>query len=509
MANDSGSIGFFAAEMLAQTAARHPGKTAIIAKDATLSFGELNERVGALAANLQREGIESGDRVGLLLPNSTAIPLCYYASQKIGAVTVILDARLKGKELEGVLEDADLKLLIVHAEVESELEEAFKTTRGVPLWVAGERGERSLEARFMASARATAPRGRRADDEALILYTSGTTGEPKGVVLTYRNLMQYPRVMREMRIADATTIRGCILPMSHIVGPVVCNELAEKGYTLVIFDQINPLKLLEGIQKYRISVFEGVPIVFQLLVGVKNLADYDTRSMKIAAMMGTTVPLPLLRAFQSAQPHIRVIQGYGLTEASPLITLVEPAKAQDKIGSVGRPVPGVEVRIVDAQGRELGIDEPGEIITRGPHVMKGYFRKPGATAERIRDGWLYTGDIGKRDRDGYYYHLGRQDDMIITGGLNVYPAEVENLIYTYPEVHETIVFAIPDSKRGQVLGAAVVPRPGAALNPRELLHFLRANLANFKVPDKIIVRESLPRTSSGKTIRAAETLLAD
>ena len=179
------------------------------------------------------------------------------------------------------------------------------------------------------------------------------------------------------------------------------------------------------------------------------------------------------------------------------------------MGSIGRAVPGVEVKIVDEAGNELGVDEPGEIITRGPHVMKGYFRRPDATAERIRDGWLYTGDVGKRGTDGYYYHLGRRDDMIITGGLNVYPAEVENLIYTYPGVQENIVFAIPDGKRGQVIGAAVVPRPGAHLSEKELLAFLRANLANFKVPDKIVVRDSLPRTSSGKSIRDAQTLLAN
>jgi long-chain acyl-CoA synthetase len=230
--------------------------------------------------------------------------------------------------------------------------------------------------------------------------------------------------------------------------------------------------------------------------------------MKIAAMMGTSIPLPLLRAFQAAQPHIKVIQGYGLTETSPMITLVEPDKAEVKMGSIGRAVPGVEVKIVDENGKELGVDEPGEIITRGPHVMKGYFRRAGATAERIRNGWLYTGDVGKRGADGYYYHLGRRDDMIITGGLNVYPAEVENLIYTYPGVQETIVFAIPDARRGQVLGAAVVQRPGATVHDKELLTFLRANLANFKVPDRIVVREALPRTSSGKTIRDAETLLA-
>jgi long-chain acyl-CoA synthetase len=230
--------------------------------------------------------------------------------------------------------------------------------------------------------------------------------------------------------------------------------------------------------------------------------------MKVAAMMGTSIPLPLLRAFQAAQPHIKVIQGYGLTETSPMITLVEPNKAEAKMGSIGCAVPGVEVKIVDENGKELCVDEPGEIITRGPHVMKGYFRRPSATAERIRGGWLYTGDVGKRGADGYYYHLGRRDDMIITGGLNVYPAEVENMIYTYPGVQETIVFAIPDAKRGAVIGAAIVPRSGASVVEKEMLTFLRANLANFKVPDRVVIRESLPRTSSGKTIREAETLLA-
>jgi long-chain acyl-CoA synthetase len=509
MANHTGSVGFFAAEVLEKTAARQAQKTAIIAKEEQLTFGELNRQAQALASHLQNEGIRRGDRVGLLLPNSTAIPLSYYATQKIGAVTVILDARLKGKELQGVLSDADLSLLIVHSQLFSEVEENFKTLTPIPVWIVNGAGARSFESRRTTSAGTVSAPSLQADDDALILYTSGTTGEPKGVVLSYRNLTQYPRVMGEFGITDASTIRGCILPMSHIVGPIVCNELAERGYTLVIFDQINPITLLEGIQKYRVSVFESVPIVFQLLLGVKNLASYDTSSVKIAAMMGTSIPLPLLRAFQSAQPHIKVIQGYGLTETSPLITLVEPNGAEAKMGSIGRAVPDVEVKIIDEAGNELSVDEPGEIITRGPHVMKGYFRRPDATAERVRDGWLHTGDVGKRGADGYYYHLGRRDDMIITGGLNVYPAEVENLLYTYPGVQENIVFAIPDSKRGHVIGAAVVPHPGAHLSEKELLAFLRANLANFKVPDKIVVRDSLPRTSSGKSIRDAQTLLAN
>ena len=508
MADDSRSIGFFAAEVLEKTAQRQPHKTAIITKDEELSFELLNARVHALAAHLRQVGIRQGDRVGVLLPNGAAIPLCYFATQKIGAVTVILDARFKGKELQHVLRDAAVELLVVHEQMHGEAEEAFKAAGGKLLWVVNGQGEESFENKWSGAGVLGGTPERDADDHALILYTSGTTGEPKGVVLSYRNLAQYPRVMREFGITDASTVRGCILPMSHIVGPVVCNEVADKGFTLVIFDQLNPVTLLEGIQKHKITVFESVPIVFQLLLGVRDLAKYSTRSVQIAAMMGTSIPLPLLRAFQSAQPHIKVIQGYGLTETSPLITLVEPKQAETKMGSIGRAVPGVEVKIVDEAGNEVDMGQPGEIVTRGPHVMKGYFRKPEATAARIRDGWLYTGDVGRADADGYYYHLGRRDDMIITGGLNVYPAEVETMIYSFPGVQETIVFAIPDPKRGHVIGAAIVARPGEAIIEKELLAFLRSNLANFKVPQKIVFRELLPRTSSGKIIREAETLLS-
>jgi long-chain acyl-CoA synthetase len=509
VANHIDSVGFFAAELLDQAARKHPNKTAIIDKEEELSFAILNARVHALAGHLHSEGIKQSDRVGVLLTNCAAIPLIYFASQKIGAVSVLLDARLRGKELQEVLRDADLKLLVVHKQLISEVANVLEELTPISIWIVQGEGEQSFESRYRPPPRSALEPRLQADDEALILYTSGTTGEPKGVVLSYRNLAQYPRVMTAMGITDSSTIRGCILPMSHIVGPLVCNEVADKGFTLVIFDQINPVTLLDGIQKYRISVFESVPIVFQLLLGVRDLSKYDTSSVTIAAMMGTTVPLPLLRAFHSAQPHIALIQGYGLTETSPMITLVEPEQAEAKLGSIGRAVPGVEVKIVDESGRELPVDEPGEIITSGPHVMKGYFRKAEATSARIRNGWLYTGDVGKRDLDGYFIHLGRLDDMIITSGLNVYPAEVENLIYSFPNVQETIVFAIPDPKRGEVIGAAVVPRPDHAITPKELISFLRANLADFKVPQKIVIRESLPRTSSGKVIRDSETLLSD
>jgi long-chain acyl-CoA synthetase len=315
--------------------------------------------------------------------------------------------------------------------------------------------------------------------------------------------------MERMHHTSADTVWGCILPMSHISGPIYLNEIADKGSSMVIFDQFNPITLLEGIQKHRVTVFHGVPVIFQLILGVPNLKEYDTKSVELASMMGTTVPLSLMRAFKNAQPHVNVIQGYGLTETSPLITLTEPHMADKKMASIGRPVPDIDMRIVDENDRELPEGEAGEIATRGPHVMKGYFRRTDATAERIRDGWLYTGDVGRRDGDGYYYHLGRKDDMIITGGLNVYPAEVENMLCDHPAVQEAVVFPIPEPRRGQVIGAAVVLSQGQKVAEKELLGFLRANLASFKVPQQIVVRDSLPRTATGKAVRDAATLMAE
>ncbi|HWP60080.1 MAG TPA: AMP-binding protein [Candidatus Acidoferrales bacterium] len=509
MADHSGQVGFFVAAELEQAARRHAQKKALSAREGELTFGALVAQVSSLAGHLRREGVAESDRVGVLLPNSLAIPLSYYATQKIGATTVILDARLRGKELQRVLRNADLKLLITHARLMAELREALAAFPELRRWLVQGEGDESFEKRLSGGPPLAAPVTRAPGDDAVIVYTSGTTGEPKGVVLSYLNLAQYPLVMSQMGVTEATTVRGCILPMSHIVGPIVCNDMADKGFTLVIFDQFNPVTLLEGIEKHRISVFECVPTLFQMLLGVPDLAKHDTRSLKIAAMMGTTVPLSLLSAFKRAQPHVKVIQGYGLTETSPLITLVEPEQAEAKMGSIGRAVPNVEIKIVNERGQQAQPGEPGEIITRGPHVMKGYFRLPAATAERIRDGWLYTGDIGRCDSDGYYYHLGRKDDMIITGGLNVYPAEIENALYEHPKVQEAVAFAIPDPKRGNVIGAAIVPKPGQAPSEKELLSFLRANLANFKVPQKIAIRESFPRTSSGKIIKDPAALLGE
>ena len=509
MAGDPHQVGFFVGDILEGSARKFPEKIALISREGELTFAEMSKRVTKLAGRLQNEGVKQGDRVGLLLPNSFAFALSYYATQKMGAVTVVLDGRLKGKELQGVLRDSDLSLLITHARLTAEITESIQGFKRIPLWVVGEKGEQSFDKKFSPARTAFVPPRPHPEDDALILYTSGTTGEPKGVVLNHVNLAQFPSCMAKMHNTGPDTVWGCILPMSHISGPIYLNEIADKGSSMVIFDQFNPVTWLEGIQRHRITVFHGVPTIFQLLLGVSNLKDYDTQSVDLAAMMGTTVPFALMRAFKTAQPHVKVIQGYGLTETSPLISITEPQQADAKMASIGRAVPDVEIKIVDEDGKELPEGEAGEIITRGPHVMKGYFRRPEATAERIRGGWLYTGDIGRRDSDGYYYHLGRKDDLIITGGFNVYPAEVENMLCEHPLIQEAVAFPIPDPKRGNVIGAAVVPRPGGKIVEKELLGFLRSNLANFKVPQKIKILHSLPRTSTGKVIRDASILFSD
>ena len=509
MAKHTHQVAFFAGEVLEKTAKNYPNKTALIAREGELTFGELRDKVKNLAGHLQNEGIKPGDRVGLLLPNSIAFALCYYATQRIGAVTVVLDARLRGKELAGVLRDADLRLLVIHGRLLPEIAETLQEFRQVPPWVVGAEGENSFEKRLSALPIALDQPQLNAEDDALVLYTSGTTGDPKGVVLNYINLAQFPPCTAEAWKINSESVWGCNLPMSHIVGPILCNETVDKGCTLVVIDQFNPITLLEAIHSHRITIFPGVPTLFQLLLGVPRLKDYDTQSLRVVGMMGASVPPPLLRGFKAAQPHVKVIQGYGLTETSPLITVVPLEDADEKMGSIGRAVRGIEIKIVNDKGEEVPVGETGEIITRGPHVMKGYFRRPEATAERIRDRWLHTGDIGRVDKDGYYYHLGRKDDLIITGGFNVYPAEIENLLYEKPQVQEAVVFPIPDEKRGNVIGAAVALRPGETLREKELLGFLRANLANFKVPQKLKILDSLPRTTSGKITRDPSVLLAD
>jgi long-chain acyl-CoA synthetase len=495
-------------EVLEETAQRIPQKTALIFRDRRMSFQELNLCSIRLANFLINQGLSKGERVAIFLPNSLDFVISYFGISKIGAIPVPVDVRLKGEELHFILSDAQVKFMIIdypfflanRAELLENcplekiiLREGTHEGGGVASFeeiVNNPELDREVNVQVKGL------------DEALYMYTSGTTtGKPKGVVLTYDNLDTFPEVLNKVLNTKEGDVWGIIMPLSHLVGPICANEVAIRGSTLVIFDQMRPDKLLEGIDKYKINYFQGVPPIFQAILRVPHIEKYNTKNLWWVSMWGTSVPLALMKEFHEKFPHTIPIQGYGLTETSPFISLMPLEFAFDKMGSIGRPVPHAEVKIVDEEDNELPTGEVGEIITRGPMVMKEYHNNPEATREMLRNGWLYTGDLGRFDQDGFLYHLGRKDDMIITGGLNVFPAEIENTLLQHPMVAEAGAVGVPDKDRGEVIKAVVTLHFNAPVSEKELIAFCRERLAPWKVPKLIEFSDSLPKTSTGKVAR--------
>jgi len=491
-------------QLLSDRAARVPGKTAVIFKDEKITYADLELMANRLANKLRVCGVDRDDRVAIVLPNSVQWIVSYLGVMKLGAVAVPLDFRLKDEELVPIFKDAQVKTVITSAHYPSY--RMFGGLEGIEtVIVAGGQGADGCLSYEAVVADASLSAAIRADvaeeDDALYLYTSGTTGKPKGVVLSFANLDLFPEAMGEILKLSADVIMGCLLPMSHITGPILCNELLVRGSTLFIFDQLRPDKILAAVEKYRVSYFHSVPPIFEALINVPHRERFDVSSLRFVAMMGTSVPLPLMQQFKRVFPSVAVIQGYGLTETSPFITLLPMEYHEHKMGSIGLAVPHAEIKIIDESGGAVPDGEAGELIVRGPMLMKGYHGNSQATRERIRDGWLHTGDICKKDEDGFYYHLGRKDDMIIIGGLNVYPAEVEQVLMAHPGVKEAGVVGVPDSDRGQVIKAVMVLRPGSDLTKKQITAYCNQKLASFKIPKIIEFTDELPKSSTGKIAR--------
>jgi len=482
-------VNMFPGSKISETASRYPEKIAIIYKNQRITFCELERNSCTLAAYLKEEGVRKGDKVAIFLPNCPEFAISYLALAKLGAVGVLIDARSKAKELKEIAKDAGFKLIVCHETNKKHTTDIEGVTK---ILSADSLGKILMEERAFASHPILGE-----DDDALILYTSGSTGRPKGVILTFGNLGQSPSVMGKLwsLYLDVT---GVALPMSHIAGFIYLTEIIDRGSTMVIFDQLSPQTILESIERYKITGFWSAPPIFQLILEYPHRKRYDTANLKFVAMMGMTVPLTLMQDFRKEFPHLEVLTGLGLTETSPFILACRCGHPETKLGSMGKPVPGVEVRIVDDNGTEVPQGSVGELITRGPHVMKGYYNQPEETAKRIRDGWFYTGDMGYFDEDGYFWHLGRKDDLVIIGGLNVYPAEVENVLKQLPQISEAAVYGVSDGMRGKILKASVVLKPGEYISLTEVTRFCRENLANFKVPKQVEILDHLPKSPVGK-----------
>jgi acyl-CoA synthetase (AMP-forming)/AMP-acid ligase II len=500
--------------MLAQCAQRAPDKVAVIFGQEKLSFNQLNLMACRFAGKLRQLGIKKDDRVAIMLPNSSSFTIAYFGILKLGAIAAPLDIRLKGEDIRGIVKDSQIRVFITSSELNLSLAPFIKgidcltATIITGMCVDEAEGNCIPFEEIVGDETLSTETGVEvhADDEALYLYTSGTTGRPKGVVLTFNNLRFFPETMEKLYGTSDSTVTGCILPMSHISGPILCNELVDKQCSLVIFDRLRPDTILATVEKHKVTWFHAVPPIFQALLKVPHLTKYDLSSLRFIGMMGTAIPLTLLKDFKKTFPSVSVIQGYGLTETSPFITLVPLEYEQQKMGSIGAAVPHAEIKLVDEKGEEVPCGEAGELIVKGPMVMKEYHNNPEATRDRIKNGWLYTGDLCRKDEDGFYYYLGRKDDMIIVGGLNVFPSEIESTLVSHPQVVEAAAVGVSDRERGQVIMAFVVVEPGFNLSEKELISFCKDRLAIYKVPKRIGFRDTIPKTSTGKIARR---LLAD
>ncbi len=491
-------------KVLEESVGRFKDRVALFFEDEKLTFRQLNHLVNNLSAGLIKEGVKKGDCVVTFLPDAIEIALSYYAIMKIGAIHAPLDVRLKEEEVKLIFGDAKPVAVIIT----SEFQDMFLSMRteipGIKsIIVVGEgvkQGCKSFNQMKNTASSHVIPAEVDNEDVALYLYTSGTTARPKGVMVTFGNLDWFPNDMHHAWKTTENDVHMLSLPASHISGPILFNQTIARGVATSILGTFNPRKWLETIEKNRVTLIHFVPPMANALIQLNEFEKYDLSSLKGVALMGAYSTPGLVKELGEKLGLRRGHQGYGLTETSPLLTL-EPLDSDAPYGNIGKPLPGKEVKIVDEDGDEVPVGEVGEIVTRGSHVMKGYHNDPEATRERIRDGWLHTGDLARRDEDGYIYIVGRTQDRINVGGLMVYVSEVEDVLHGHPKIKEVAVVSAPDPKRGEKVKAVIALKEGTKATEKEIIDYCRERMADYKVPKEVEFRESLPKTRTGKIAR--------
>jgi long-chain acyl-CoA synthetase len=482
---------------LAEAKDMHPDRAAVRLDDLVLTYEKLDERSQRVARLLAARGVEPGDRVGLMLPNVPQFPVLYYGVLRAGAVVVPMNPLLKAREVEYYLGDSGAKLIFAwHAMAEEAAKGAEAAGAGfVPVESV------AFEKLLGDHAPLTTVTGRRADDTAVILYTSGTTGRPKGAELTHANLSRNAAVTATtlLLLEPDDVIMGC-LPLFHSFGQTCAlNAAVTSGACLRLLPRFDPGRVLEVIQQDRITVFEGVPTMYAALLNHPRRGQFDVGSLRVCVSGGAPLPVEVLHGFEAAFGCI-ILEGYGLSETSPVASFNHPDR-QRKPGSVGTPIEGVELRVIDPLGIEVPTGEVGEIAIRGHNLMKGYWRRGEATQEAIPDGWFRTGDLARQDEDGYFFIVDRKKDLIIRGGFNVYPREIEEVLYEHPAVAEAAVVGIPHPMHGEEVGAAVVLKPGAEASSADLQAFCKERVAAYKYPRHVWLEAALPKTATGKLLR--------
>jgi long-chain acyl-CoA synthetase len=502
------------ADRLRTAAERHGGRTVLTLDRTGLSYRTLevlSARVGAL---LRRRGIEAGDRVAIMLPNVPEFAIVYYGVLRIGAVVVPLDPLLKRREIATYLGDCAARLVIAwHAYAET-VEAAATALSGRTGGRAGRAGRGETDYLFVVPdefrrlLRGVPPEheitSAAAGDTAVILYSAGTTGTAKGIELTHGNLGGNAETVARMHALGVDDVVLGALPLYHAYGQTCAlNATIHAGGRLTLLPRFEPGRALDVIRRDGVTVFQGVPTMYIALLDQPGTADLSL--LRICASGGAALPVDVLREYES-RFGCRIIEGYGLSETSPVAASNRGGSGR-RPGSIGRPVKGVEMRVVDDNGREMPRGEIGEIVVRGPNVMKGYWNNPSATAAAIRDGWFHTGDLGRIDEDGFFFLVDRRRDVIIRGGYTVYPREVEEVLYEHPAVRQAAVVGVPHPELGEEIAAVVSLR--AQAEPDALRAYVRERVAAYKYPRQVWFVDEIPTSHTGKILKRALRLPLD
>ncbi|PKN70424.1 MAG: hypothetical protein CVU54_06110 [Deltaproteobacteria bacterium HGW-Deltaproteobacteria-12] len=481
-----------------------PDKEALIVDGKRFNYKQLNQRINQLSLALQSLGIHHGDRVAVLAYNGNEFAEIILALAKLGAILVPLNWRLTPVELTFIVSDSGAEVLFFDASFEATAEElrnkaAVRTLislSGMSKLAAAKNYDEIIADMPVTEPTPDASVG--FDTPHIIMYTAGTTGKPKGAVLTQgASFWNAVNLVVSMNITNADRNLN-VLPMFHIGGiGLFTLPVFYMGGTVILTRTFDPSKALDLIRKERVSIFMGVPAIFLFLA---SQPDFQCmKDVRIIMSGGAPLPVSLIKLYE--EKGLKLVQGFGMSEAAPSIAVLEPSMYLKKAGSIGRRLMHLETRVVDEDMNDVGPDKIGELIMRGPNVMIGYWNRPEATAEAFRGGWFHSGDLARREADGSLYIVDRSKDMYISGGENVYPAEVENAIYDIPEIGEAAVIGIPDQKWGEVGKAIVTVKPGKNLTEEQIISHLKGCLAKFKVPAGVVFVDALPRNAMGKVLK--------
>jgi long-chain acyl-CoA synthetase len=485
------------AQNLADSARDHGGRPALKLDDVELTYTQLDRAAARIANLLADKGIGPGDRVGIMLPNVPYFAACYYGALRLGAVVVPMNVLLKRREVGFYLADPQAKLLFAWHDFGEAAQTGADEADAECILVKPGEFEQLVDG-YSDEAEVA---DRADDDTAVILYTSGTTGKPKGAELTHANLIRNVETFSGFtEIGERDVVLGA-LPLFHSFGQTCgLNACVKAGGCLTLIPRFDPGKALEIIERDRVTVFEGVPTMYAAMLHHDERDAYDTSCLGLCASGGSAMPVEVMKAFEDAF-ECKVLEGYGLSETSPVASFNQPDRER-KPGSIGTPIEGVEMRVVDDDGNDVPEGEPGEIVIRGHNVMKGYWNRPEETAAAIDDdGWFRTGDMATVDPDGYFFIVDRKKDMIIRGGYNVYPREIEEVIYEHPAVREAAVIGVPDDQLGEEVGAAVALKADAECSEDELREHVKEHVAAYKYPRKVWFVDELPKGPTGKVLK--------